>query len=133
MFLAEKHTAEIITTVMPGSAKDWKDDESSHNILQSLAILICSLSDKDPQKCTEFLKLVISKIFDPIMEHINWLRDLKKKNNGELKPEDMNQYVYDQCCEYMTLVGEFCKSCSDLTDNNTIFDPIFTEIWVYIE
>lgn len=133
MFLAEQHTQEIINTVMPGTAKDWKDDESSHNILESLAILICSLVDKDAQKCTEYLKLVISKIFDPLMEHINWLLELKAKNNGVLKPEDMNQWVYDQCCEYINLVGEFCKSCSNLTDHNSIFDPIFTDIWGYIE
>jgi len=42
------HTGEIINTIIPKTVKDWKCDESSQNILESLAILICNDATTNP-------------------------------------------------------------------------------------
>lgn len=74
-----------------------------------MAILI-KANCENTQLQTEFLKTVVKKMVDPLVENINWIKQEKAKT-GTISEKQINQYVYDQANEYLDLIGEFCRQC----------------------
>ena len=72
----------------------------------------------------------------PLDENIKWMRTEQEKSGGRIEAKQINGYIYDGTCEYLELIGEFCKACTPLIrEPGTIspFDPIFNEIWPFIK
>jgi len=51
--------------------KDWQCDQTSTNILESVATLIAT--EKDSAKSTLYLEVVLKKIIEPLEENISWI------------------------------------------------------------
>lgn len=130
------HTGEIINAIFPETTKDWKCENANMSLLASIGSLICSVADTSEQQCTAYLQIVIKKMIQPLDENIKWMRTEQAKANGKIQAEKINKYIYDSTCEYLDLIGEFCKSCNPLIrEYGTVspFEPIFNEIWPFIK
>ena len=75
--------------------KDWKCDDSSQNILESLAILICREAESNEDKCKENIKVVMSKMIEPLIEMISWIKAEQAKVGTKLNEKQINEYIYD--------------------------------------
>jgi len=81
--------------------------------------------------------VVLWKLIEPIVENVNWIKQEQEKQSSKITAKQINHYIYDQTAEYLDLIGEFCKACSNLardTDEHgqarlSPFEPIFQQIW----
>ena len=77
----------------------------------------------------------MTKIVEPFIENMAIIREEQRKQKEPLSEKQINEYIYDQSCEYMDLLGEFCKNCAGLARDElkSPFEPIFEVIWGYIQ
>ena len=61
--------------------KDWKHCQASTNMLESMAILI-KANHENTQLQTEYLRTVVKKMVDPLVENITWIKQEKAKSGS---------------------------------------------------
>ena len=89
------HTGEIINTIVPTTVKDWKCNDSTQNIFESLAILICREGESNEEKCKVNIKVVIGKMTGPLVSMITWIKEEQTKQGTQISEKQINEYVYD--------------------------------------
>ena len=62
-------------------------------MLESMAILI-KANHENTQLQTEYLRTVVKKMVDPLVENITWIKQEKAKS-GSITEKQINKYVYD--------------------------------------
>ena len=107
------YTGEIIENIFlnQSNAKDWESNECHHNILASLAVLICRGADEDSEKCTQYMLMIIKKFIEPLNEKVQWIKAEQAKAVVNITEKQLDKKEYDRTVDHIDLIGEFVKGC----------------------